>query len=118
MLAATIERMVQRSGEKAIIVAHSMGGNFMLYLMQWVTRERGSAWVDEHIRSVVKIATPALGVPKTLAALLSGEARDTAELGMLGALLDRHLPPRARRRLFRSWASTGSMLPKGGKVIW
>ena len=37
---------------------------------------------------------------------------------MLGALLDHHLPPRARRRLFRSWGSAGSMLPVGGKALW
>ena len=111
--------MVQRSGgHKAVVVAHSMGGNFMLFFTQWVTAHRGPTWMHDHVHALVKLAVPALGVPKVVTALLSGESRDTAELGMLGALLDRHLPPRARARLFRSWGSAGSMLPKGGHAIW
>jgi len=118
-LASTIELLVERSGgHKVVIVAHSMGGNFMLFFQQWVTQRRGPTWVNDHVHALVKLAVPTLGVPKALTALLSGESRDTAELGILGALLDHHLPCRARRRLFRSWGSTGSMLPKGGTTLW
>jgi alpha-beta hydrolase superfamily lysophospholipase len=84
--------MVRQSGGlKVVIVAHSMGGNYMLYFFQWVTVHRHVMWVHEHVHAMLKVAVPALGVPKSVTALLSGEARDTAELGMLGALLDHHL---------------------------
>ena len=55
---------VHALGEKAVIVAHSMGGNFMLFFFQWVTKHRGLKWVDEHVHALVMIAAPALGVPK------------------------------------------------------
>merc|ERR1719329_10170 len=90
----------------------------MMYFLQWASFHRGATWVHANVHALVKLAVPALGVPKAVTALLSGESRDTAELGMLGTLLDHHLPPRARRRLFRSWGSSGSMLPRGGNLIW
>ena len=82
-LASKVEQQVDALGEKAVIVAHSMGGNFMLYFFQWVAKHRGLLWVDEHVHALVMIASPALGVPKAVTAILSGEARDAAELGML-----------------------------------
>jgi hypothetical protein len=44
-------------------------------------------------------------------AALSNEAprQDTAEMGVLGSILDRHMSPWDRRKLFRSWGSTPVM---------
>ena len=84
--------MVRQSGGlKVVVVAHSMGGNYMLYFFQWVTVHRRVTWVHEHVHAMLKVAVPALGVPKSVTALLSGEARDTAELGMHGALLNHRI---------------------------
>ncbi len=55
---------------------------------------------------------------KGISALLSGESKDTAEMGVLGTILDHHLPPLDRRTLFRSWGSSFVMIPKGGNTVW
>ena len=49
----------------------------------------------------------------------TGETRDTAELGLIGAFLSDSLVPRnARVKLFRTWGSGIGMLPIGGPAIW
>eukprot|EP00960_Hanusia_phi_P057342 763534-Hanusia_phi.AAC.1 len=117
-LSSQVEVMVEGNGAKAILIAHSMGGNVLFYFLHWATANRRSDWVDKHIHSVVGLAIPWLGVPKGISAVLSGEAKDTAEMGVLGGILDHHLPRKERTRLFRSWGSTPSMFPKGGDVFW
>ena len=67
------------------------------YFLQWVEsplrsrhRHRGDGnatyadaddnatnWVDRHVHAIVSIATPFLGVPKSIPSILSGEMRDT-----------------------------------------
>mmetsp|Transcript_8777 Transcript_8777/g.20724 ORF Transcript_8777/g.20724 Transcript_8777/m.20724 type:complete len:703 (+) Transcript_8777:89-2197(+) len=117
-LAAQTELMVQKSGEKATLVSHSMGGQVVLFFFQWVSKHRSPHWVQDNIDSFCSIATPFLGVPKGITALLSGEAKDTAEMGVLGKILDTYMSPWERRRLFRSWGSTYVMIPKGGNRLW
>ncbi|EKX47055.1 hypothetical protein GUITHDRAFT_159571 [Guillardia theta CCMP2712] len=117
-LSSQVEVMVDGNGAKAILVAHSMGGNVLFYFLHWATANRRRDWVDKYIHSVVGLAIPWLGVPKGISAVLSGEAKDTAEMGVMGGILDHHLPRRERRRLFRSWGSAPSMFPKGGDVFW
>ena len=58
--------MKHAAGRKVVIVSHSMGGTFMLYFLQWVTKERGHLWLHTHIHALIKIAVPALGVPKSV----------------------------------------------------
>lgn len=54
-----------------------------------------------------------------MAALLSGEMRDTVELNPAGVyLLEKFFSRRERTALFRSWAGSASMWPKGGNEIW
>ena len=51
--------------------------------------------------------------------LYTGETRDTAELGLIGAFLSDNFVPRNERvRLFRTWGSGLGMLPNGGPSIW
>lgn len=40
-------------------------------------------WTETHIESIINIAGTSLGVPKSITSLLSGETRDTAQLGAL-----------------------------------
>ena len=49
----------------------------------------------------------------------TGETRDTAELGLIGAFLSDSLVPRnVRVKLFRTWGSGLGMLPIGGPAVW
>lgn len=121
-----IESMVEHNNEKVVVVAHSMGTIFAKYFLSWVESSIGGGrrqgWVDQHIKDIVMIASPFMGVPKVVPALLSGEMRDTAQLGRLETVfLDRigsSLSGLRRRDLFRTWTSLGSMLPIGGHRIW
>ena len=58
-------------------------------------------------------------VPHRLWRSSSGETRDTAELGLIGAFLSDSLVPRnVRVKLFRTWGSGLGMLPIGGPAVW
>ena len=50
---------------------------------------------------------------------LSGEARDTAELGyMVSMLINAHFTRAQRVELFRSWGASSALLPVGGNEVW
>lgn len=67
----------------------------------------------------MSIAGTFLGVPKAMAALLSGEMRDTVELPPAAAfLLERFFSRAERAALFRTWAGSASMVIKGGEAVW
>lgn len=121
----TIEHSKQLLGKKTVLVSHSMGSSIVLFFLKWVEAEGplfgngGPNWVDEHIESVINIAGTLLGVPKTLAALLSGEMRDTVELNPAGVyILEKLFSRRERAEMFRSWAGSAALWPKGGNIIW
>ncbi|KAF9131114.1 hypothetical protein BGW39_002198 [Mortierella sp. 14UC] len=122
-LKASLELSLKITGQKHVLVAHSMGSNVMFYFFKWVESEKGGKggpnWVSDHVHTFVNIAGPMLGVPKTLAAVLSGEVRDTAQLGVVSAyVLEKFFSRRERADLFRSWGGLSSMIPKGGNRIW
>jgi phospholipid:diacylglycerol acyltransferase len=118
-----IEVLTRLHGERAAIIAHSMGSNVFMYFIQWVTSPYGGNggvdWVDKHIESFVNIGGALLGVPKTLSTLLSGEMKDTADLNsVLGYIKENLVSNLDLLRLFRSFGSLPSMIPKGGDTIW
>ena len=120
-----VERYVQKTGQKAVLLGHSMGNLVVLFFLRWVTEptERGGGnggedWVERHIESFVNVGGPLLGVPKALSAILSGEMEETAVLGKLGDLLEAYLSSKKRKDLIATWASVWAMLPKGGPAIW
>ncbi|KAI0262571.1 phospholipid:diacylglycerol acyltransferase [Gloeopeniophorella convolvens] len=122
-LKTTIESFKRRQGKKSVIAAHSMGSTVLLYFLKWVESPEhgrgGPDWVENHIHSIVTIAGTHLGVAKTIAALLSGEMRDTVELNPAGAyVLERFFSKKERQTLFRSWAGGASMWVKGGNAVW
>lgn len=122
-LKSNLELSLKMTGEKSVLVAHSMGSNVMFYFFKWVESDKGGKggpnWVNDHVHTFVNIAGPMLGVPKTLAAVLSGEVRDTAQLGVVSAyVLEKFFSRRERADLFRSWGGLSSMIPKGGNRIW
>lgn len=80
-----IELMVATSGgNKAVIIPHSMGVLYFLHFMKWVEAPLpmggggGPDWCAKHIKAVMNIGGPLLGVPKAVSGLFSAEARDIA----------------------------------------
>ncbi|KAI5180712.1 phospholipid:diacylglycerol acyltransferase [Nematocida sp. AWRm80] len=106
------------SKEKSVVIAHSMGGLVFHYFMQWVT-ETDKSWVDKNIHAVAYIAPALLGAPKTVACLLSGDSKDTTEMGIIPyAIVEMLFRKDQRKELFRTWPSFVYLLPKGGERIW
>ncbi len=118
--------MVKSSGgKKVVLTSHSMGSQIVLYFFKWVTTEEslgggggGKDWVERHVHSFVNIAGPILGVPKAVTALLSGEMKDTAIMGTMGAMMERIFGRNNRKEMWKTWGSLWAMLPKGGDTIW
>lgn len=105
-----------------VLVSHSMGGALALFFMKWVESpvggNGGPRWVEQHIHAFVNIAGPLLGAPKTAAALISGEVRDSAQLGAVGAFaLEQFFSRSDRLKLMRSWAGGAAMLLKGSPPV-
>ena len=71
------------SGEKVVMLSHSMGSQVLYYFFHWVEAEGhgngGPTWVDDHIEAWINISGCMLGALKDLPAVLSGEMRDTAQ---------------------------------------
>ncbi|CEG44972.1 phospholipid-diacylglycerol acyltransferase plh1 [Plasmopara halstedii] len=113
---------VSGSGRKVMLVTHSYATLVILHFLKWVESENGGnggdRWVDTNIEAFVNIAGPTLGLVKTISALMSGEMKDTAELGGLSKFLGYFFSVSARTQLARSWSSVFSMLPIGGDRIW
>jgi hypothetical protein len=85
---------------------------------RWVEDESGGrgggTWCERYVNDWVNIGGPLLGVPKAAATLLSGEMQNTARFTAVEELLmDSIFSPLQRFRMFRSWPSLASMLPKG-----
>lgn len=68
---SNIELMVATNGgNKAVIIPHSMGVLYFLHFMKWVEAPApmggggGPDWCARHIKAVMSIGGPFLGVPK------------------------------------------------------
>ncbi|KAG8376194.1 hypothetical protein BUALT_Bualt09G0037800 [Buddleja alternifolia] len=127
---SNIELMVATSsGKKVVVVPHSMGVLYFLHFMKWVEAPApmggggGPNWCADHIKAVMNIGGPFLGVPKAVSGLFSAEAKDIAiaraiapgvlDMDVFGFQTMQHV-----MRMTRTWDSTMSMIPKGGDTIW
>ena len=130
-LKGMIEQQLLITGKKVVVVSHSLGSLLWLFFMQWVEKDPmnslpcghggngGEGWIDKHVHAFVDIAGPKLGVPKSLSCIISGEMKDTVQLGKLESyVLDRLLSKSERTSLFRTWIGPLIMLQKGERVIW
>ncbi|GAV84944.1 LACT domain-containing protein [Cephalotus follicularis] len=125
-----IELMVATSGgKKAVILPHSMGVLYFLHFMKWVEAPApmggggGPCWCSKHIKAVMNIGGPFLGVPKAVSGIFSAEAKDIAVAraitpGFLDNDIFRVQTLEHVMRMTRTWDSTMSMIPKGGDTIW
>jgi phospholipid:diacylglycerol acyltransferase len=80
---SNIELMVATNGGNRVVVfPHSMGVLYFLHFMKWVEAPMGGGggpnWCENHIKDVMNIGGPFLGVPKAVAGLFSSEAKDVA----------------------------------------
>ncbi|OAY65459.1 Phospholipid:diacylglycerol acyltransferase 1 [Ananas comosus] len=127
---SNIELMVSTNGgNKVVVIPHSMGVLYFLHFMKWVEAPApmggggGPNWCAKHIKAVMNIGGPFLGLPKAVTGLFSAEARDVAVAramapGVLGSdFLGLHTLQHIMR-MTRTWDSTMSMIPKGGETIW
>ncbi|XWS20095.1 hypothetical protein CRYUN_Cryun31cG0071700 [Craigia yunnanensis] len=127
---SNIELMVATNGgKKAVVIPHSMGALYFLHFMKWVEAPApmggggGPDWCSKHIKAVVNIGGPFLGVPKAIAGLFSSEAKDIAVARAIApGFLDNDIfqlqTLQHVMRMSRSWDSTMSMIPRGGDTIW
>ncbi|KAM7254397.1 hypothetical protein ACFE04_003777 [Oxalis oulophora] len=126
---SNIELMVATSGEKAVIIPHSMGVLYFLHFLKWVEAPApmggggGSDWCSKHIKAIMNIGGPFLGVPKAVPGLFSAEAKDIAVARAIapGFLDNEKFSMQTLQyvmQMSRTWDSTMSMIPKGGDTIW
>ncbi|WMV38335.1 hypothetical protein MTR67_031720 [Solanum verrucosum] len=127
---SNIELMVASSGgKKVVIIPHSMGVLYFLHFMKWVEAPApmggggGSDWCAKHLKAVMNIGGPFLGVPKAVSGLFSAEAKDIAAArSMAPSFLENEMfnfqTLQHVMRMTRTWDSTMSMIPKGGDTIW
>jgi len=113
-----IEKLVELNKERVLIVAHSFGSKVWFFFLQWAHEHLSAGWIERNLFGTFHIGPVFLGVPKAIAATLSGDTRDTAQLGALSTLVDTVLPPADRSILFSGWGSAVDMLPMGGSSVW
>ncbi|GMG98488.1 hypothetical protein Nepgr_000328 [Nepenthes gracilis] len=129
-LKSKIELMYETNGyKKVVVVPHSMGVIYFLHFLKWVESPPpfggggGPGWCAKHIKAVMNIGPTFLGVPKTVSNILSSEAKDVAFLrsmapGVFDSEILRLQTLEHVMRVFRTWDSVISLLPKGGETIW
>ncbi|KAL5698292.1 phospholipid:diacylglycerol acyltransferase [Ranunculus cassubicifolius] len=127
---SNIELMVAtNNGNKVVVIPHSMGVLYFLHFMKWVEAPApmggggGSDWCAKHIKAIMNIGGPFLGVPKAVSGLFSSEAKDVAVAraiapGFLDNDVFRFQTLQHAMRMTRTWDATMSMIPKGGDTIW
>ncbi|KZV20755.1 phospholipid:diacylglycerol acyltransferase 1-like [Dorcoceras hygrometricum] len=127
---SNIELMVATSGgKKVVVLPHSMGVLYFLHFMKWVEAPApiggggGPNWCAEHIKAIMNIGGPFLGVPKVVAGLFSAEAKDIAVARAIApGVLDMDVfgfqTLQQVMRMTRTWDSAMSMILKGGDTIW
>lgn len=124
-LKSQIELTRKLTGQKSIIVGHSMGSQVIFYFLKWAEAKGelygngGPTWCNDNIAAVVDISGCLLGAPKTIPALLSGEMKDTVQLNALAVYgLEKFFSRKERTDMLRTFGGVPSMLPKGGDLIW
>ncbi|KAL9125565.1 MAG: hypothetical protein Q9217_005246 [Psora testacea] len=118
-LRSHIEVACLTSGNKTVLISHSMGSQVLFYFLHWVEAHSGQGWVDKYVDSWINISGSMLGALKGLTAVLSGEMKDTAQLNAFAVYgLEKFLGKDERCEIFRTMPGASSMLPKGGNAVW
>jgi len=83
-----IEGAVKKSGSKAVLMGHSMGGPYSYYFLM----KMGNDWVSKYIHMYIPLAPAWMGAVKALDCMLEGLDRDVPIAGKYFAPLMRHIP--------------------------
>jgi len=83
-----IEEAVRKTGEKAVLITHSMGCPFSYYFLM----KMGDAWVEKYIHMYIPMAPAWMGAVKAFDFMLTGIDRDLPIAGKFFAPLMRHIP--------------------------
>jgi len=65
-----IEEMVRNTGNKVVIIAHSLGNRVTHYFSRWAERKLGRQWWTENVDNWVALGPLWLGAPKLLRAMV------------------------------------------------
>jgi phospholipid:diacylglycerol acyltransferase len=112
-----LEHFLNRFQKPTVVITHSYGALIFTDFLKWIVQvegseEKGRRWIDTHVSDFFNIGGPLLGIPKALAAMMSGEFRDTANLPtQLQMALNLHVPLMSRASTFRTWSCLQAMLP-------
>ncbi|KAJ8426305.1 hypothetical protein Cgig2_007828 [Carnegiea gigantea] len=130
-LKSKIELMYMTNGnKKVVVVPHSMGAIYFLHFLKWVESPPptgggggGPGWCAKYIKAIMNIAPAFLGVPRTLANILSAEDKGISFLramapGVFDSEILRLQTLEHAMRVSRTWDSIISLFPKGGETIW
>lgn len=113
-----VERMVEHSGQRAVLVCHSYGSIITADLLTAVEKTH-PGWTDKFVSSIVSIGGAALGVTKAVSALISGEVRDTQMMpGPTRRLMNNYIRRRERAKMLRTFPCLERMLPRGPSALW
>lgn len=122
-LKSYVELAHEFSGQKVVLVSHSMGSQVLFYFFHWVASAQGGKggddWVERHVEAWINISGCMLGAVKDVTAILSGEMRDTAQLNSFAVYgLEKFLSKDERAEIFRAMPGMSAMLPLGGDAVW
>lgn len=124
-LKTQIETTKKLTGEKTLLIGHSMGSQVIYYFMKWAEAEGehygngGDRWCNTYLAGIIDISGSLLGTPKAIPALISGEMKDTIQLNQLAIYgLEKFFSRKERLEMLRTFGGIPSMLPKGGELVW
>mmetsp|Transcript_1754 Transcript_1754/g.6401 ORF Transcript_1754/g.6401 Transcript_1754/m.6401 type:complete len:592 (+) Transcript_1754:1-1776(+) len=73
---AKMEVEVRRTGQRSIVIAHSLGCKVFAYFLEWLKADVGAnsrdVWIDRHVAIYVANGNPILGSPDIATALVVG----------------------------------------------
>ena len=104
-----IELLVRKNKEKAVIMAHSLGGLMTHYFIHWVTNI-DPEWMNTYIHAWIPNSAPFLGSPESVLSVTTGYVKD--------ASLDSRVNADARQKMRSHIRSYYSMFPMGGNRVW
>lgn len=93
-LKSNIELMfVTNRFKKVVVVPHSTGVLYFLHFLKWVETPPpmggggGAGWCDRHIKAIMNISPPFLGVPKAVSSIFSAEGKEAGFLRLVSAII-------------------------------
>ncbi|KAH9586396.1 Lecithin:cholesterol/phospholipid:diacylglycerol acyltransferase [Trypanosoma melophagium] len=105
--------LYDKNKERVVIISHSYGTTVILDFFRWIEK-REPGWMDKYVAYWINIGGPVLGLPKSVSALLTGDAKDTLTLpSAVRQAFDTHFSRNLRTEVIRTWSCQTAMHPFG-----